>query len=122
VGTLMRREGRPTLELHPEDAAARGIADGDPVRVFNDRGACRLHARVTDGVRPGVAVSPATWWPSAFGDGRGINVLTSDRAADMGGGATFYTNLVEVERMGVDECCPVAVAPRTVAPRVETLG
>jgi anaerobic selenocysteine-containing dehydrogenase len=103
VPTLTRREGRPTLELHPQDAAARGIADGDAVRVFNDRGACRLHARVTDGVQPGVAVSPATWWPSAFADGNGINALTSDRAADMGGGATFYTNLVQVERCPVDE-------------------
>jgi anaerobic selenocysteine-containing dehydrogenase len=52
---------------------------------------------VTDRVRPGVVVSPATWWPRAFPDGQGINTLTSDRAADMGGGATFYTNLVQVE-------------------------
>jgi anaerobic selenocysteine-containing dehydrogenase len=99
VATLSRREGRPTIELHPADAATRGIAEGDPVRVFNDRGECRLHARVTDGVRSGVAVSPATWWPSAFADGVGINALTPDRAADMGGGATFYTNLVQVERV-----------------------
>ncbi|HET8628538.1 MAG TPA: molybdopterin oxidoreductase family protein [Thermomicrobiales bacterium] len=100
--TPARREGRPTVELHPADAAARGIVDGDRVRVFNDRGACLLHARVTDGVREGVAVSPATWWPRAFPDGRGINHLTPDREADLGGGATFYTNLVEVERAGDD--------------------
>jgi anaerobic selenocysteine-containing dehydrogenase len=99
VRTLARREGRPTVEIHPDDAAARGIADGDLVRVHNDRGACLLHAKVTDGVRPGVLASPATWWPSAFADGCGINQLTSDREADMGGGATFYTNLVQVERL-----------------------
>jgi anaerobic selenocysteine-containing dehydrogenase len=102
VRTLTRREGRPTVEIHPDDAAARGIADGDLVRVHNDRGACLLHARVTDSVRPGVLASPATWWPSAFADGCGINQLTSDRAADMGGGATFYTNLVQVERLTDD--------------------
>ncbi len=83
--------------MHPADAAARGIADGALVRVFNDRGTCLLHARVVDTVRPGVIVSPATWWPSAFVDGQGLNALTPDRAADMGGGATFYTNLVQVE-------------------------
>src|SRR5205807_2432505 len=79
--------------------AARGIADGDLVRVFNDRGECHLHARVIDRVRPGVAASPATWWASRFPGGKGINQLTPDRAADMGGGATFYTNLVQVERV-----------------------
>lgn len=98
VDTLTRREGRPTIEISPADAAARGIADGDPVRVFNDRGECWLHARVTDGVRPGVAASPATWWASKFRGGSGINALTPSRPADLGGGATFYTNLVQVER------------------------
>jgi len=98
VDTLTRREGRPTIEISPADAASRGIADGDPVRVFNDRGECWLHARVTDGVRPGVAASPATWWASKFQGGSGINALTPSRPADMGGGATFYTNLVQVER------------------------
>ncbi len=97
VATLTRREGRPTLEIHPADAAARGIADGDRVRVFNDRGDCCLFALVTDRVRPGVVASPATWWASALPGGKGINGLTSDREADMGGGATFYTNLVQVE-------------------------
>ncbi len=97
VATLTRREGRPTVEIHPDDAAARGIGGGDRVRVFNDRGACLLHALVTDRVRPGVVASPATWWASAFPEGKGINTLTPDREADMGGGATFYTNLVQVE-------------------------
>lgn len=98
VNTLTRREGRPTIEISPADAAARGIADGDPVRVFNDRGECFLHALVIDRVRPGIVASPATWWASKFRGGNGINVLTPSRPADMGGGATFYTNLVQVER------------------------
>jgi len=97
VNTLTRREGRPTIEISPADAAARGIADGALVRVFNDRGECFLHALVIDRVRPGVVASPATWWASKFRGGSGINVLTPSRPADMGGGATFYTNLVQVE-------------------------
>ena len=51
-----------------------------------------------DRVRPGVVASPATWWASKFKGGHGINALTPSRPADMGGGATFYTNLVQVER------------------------
>jgi anaerobic selenocysteine-containing dehydrogenase len=98
VRTLTRREGRPTIEISPADAAARGIADGELVRVFNDRGECFLHALVIDRVRPGVVASPATWWASTFRGGNGINALTPSRPADMGGGATFYTNLVQVER------------------------
>jgi anaerobic selenocysteine-containing dehydrogenase len=98
VRTLTRREGRPTIEIHPDDAAARGIADGDLVRAFNDRGECFLHALVVDRVRPGVVASPATWWASKFRGGNGINALTPSRPADMGGGATFYTNLVQLER------------------------
>ena len=98
VATLTRREGRPTIEINPADAASRGIGEGDLVRAFNDRGECFLHAAVTDRVRPGVAASPATWWARHFKGGNGINALTSSRPADMGGGATFYTNLVQVER------------------------
>jgi len=97
VNTLTRREGRPTIEISPTDATARGIADGALVRVFNDRGECFLHALVIDRVRPGVVASPATWWASKFRGGNGINALTPSRPADMGGGATFYTNLVQVE-------------------------
>ena len=103
VNTLTRREGRPTVEISPADAAARGIADGELVRVFNDRGECFLHALVIDRVRPGVVASPATWWASKFRGGHGINALTPSRPADMGGGATFYTNLVQIERAAADE-------------------
>lgn len=103
VNTLTRREGRPTIEISPADAAARGIADGALVRAFNDRGECFLHALVVDRVRPGVVASPATWWASTFRGGSGINALTPSRPADMGGGATFYTNLVQVERAAPEE-------------------
>lgn len=97
IGRLREKEVRPTLEIHPRDAADRGIADGDLVRVWNDRGECRLHARVIDSVLPGVVVSLGLWWPKHAPEG-GINRLTSSRIADMGGGATFFSNLVQVEK------------------------
>jgi anaerobic selenocysteine-containing dehydrogenase len=86
--------------LHPGDAAPRGIASGDRVRVFNDRGSLLLRARLNEGLRPGVVRIPSTRWPKRAEDGQGVNVLTSDRLTDIGGGATFYNCLVEVERCG----------------------
>lgn len=88
------------LTLHPEDAAARGIADGDPVRVFNERGSLLLTARVAETVRPGVVRAGSVRWPKKAPDRNNVNVLTSDRLADLGGGPVFYSCLVEVERCG----------------------
>ena len=93
-------EGEPALELHSADAAPRGIRDGDRVRVFNDRGSCVLLARVNDKPRRGVVVAPSVWWRKFTPDRRNANDLTSQRTADMGGAATFYDCLVEVERHG----------------------
>ena len=92
-------EGEPRLELHPEDAAARRIADGDRVRVFNDRGSFTLRARVNGKPRRGVVVAPSLWWKKFSRDGRNANDVTSQRIADLGGAATFYDCLVEVERV-----------------------
>lgn len=83
------------LEIHPEDATARGIADGAPVEVFNARGSVRLTARVGELVRPGVVRAPSGRWPSATG-GVNVNSLIADRLTDIGGGPTFYNCLVEV--------------------------
>ena len=91
-------EGEPSLELHPEDAAARGIRDGDLVRVHNDRGSLTLRARVNGRPRRGVVVAPSVWWRKHAPDGRNANDVTSQRTADMGGAATFYDCLVDVER------------------------
>ena len=91
-------EGEPSLELHSADAARRGIADGDSVRVYNDRGSFTLKARVNDKPRPGVVVAPSVWWRKFAPDRRNANDLTSQRTADLGGAATFYDCLVEVER------------------------
>jgi anaerobic selenocysteine-containing dehydrogenase len=86
--------------IHPEDASPRGIVSGDRVRVFNDRGSLLLRARITAGLRSGVVRIPSTRWHKKAEDGQGVNVLTSERLTDIGGGATFYNCLVEVERCG----------------------
>lgn len=98
----IRSEERPRLEIHPEDARARGIRDGDTVRVFNLRGDVQLEAALTDDVRPGVVVSRGLWWGRHSPRGHGVNATTPQRLADMGGGATFFSNLVEVDRIEDD--------------------
>ena len=85
------------LEIATEDATPRGIADGDRVRVFNDRGEIFLQARVDGAVQAGV-VGARLGWAKLSNRGLNINVLTSARLTDLGGGATFYSTLVEVER------------------------
>ena len=88
------------VHLHVDDGAARGISSGDQVRVFNDRGSCLLRAEVDGMSRPGVATAPSTRWNKRAADGRNLNVLTSDRLTDIGGGAVFYSCLVQVEKCG----------------------
>jgi len=92
-------EREPHLDMHPEDAAARGIRDGDPVRIYNDRGSYTLRARINGKPRRGVVVAPSVWWKKFSPDGRNANNVTSQRTADLGGGATFYDCRVEVERV-----------------------
>lgn len=95
----IRSEERPRLEIHPEDARARGVLHGDAVRVFNERGQVQLEASLTDDVRPGVVVSRGLWWGRHSPGGHGVNATTPQRLADMGGGATFFSNLVDVDRV-----------------------
>jgi len=90
-------EKAPRLDIHPDDARARGIADGDEVRVFNDRGAFTVKAAVSTRARPGCVVAPSVWWRKLAPDGRNANDVTSQALADLGGAATFYDCLVEVE-------------------------
>jgi anaerobic selenocysteine-containing dehydrogenase len=96
---FVRREGEPGVTLHPEDARSRGIAEGDRVRVFNDRGAFLARARISDASRLGLVVGLSIWWPKMCPGGRNVNAVTSQETADMGGGATFYDVLVDVTRV-----------------------
>ncbi|HEX3270106.1 MAG TPA: molybdopterin oxidoreductase family protein [Ktedonobacterales bacterium] len=93
---LLAKEGEPYIELHPADAAVRGISSGDLVEVASARGSCQLRAVVTDAVRQGVAIAPKGRWARLGADGRNINWTTSDALADLAGQSTFHSNLVEV--------------------------
>jgi anaerobic selenocysteine-containing dehydrogenase len=94
--TFVRRESEPTLTIHPADAAARGIRDGQPVRTYNDRGSFLAAARVSDDARPGVVVGLSIWWAKMCPGGRNANAVTGQEVTDLGGGATFYDVLVDV--------------------------
>jgi anaerobic selenocysteine-containing dehydrogenase len=97
VESLRATEGEPWLDVHPQDAASRGIADGRYVRVFNERGSLELRARITDRARPGVVVALSVWWKKLARDGKNANELTnSDTLTDVGRAPIFYDCLVEV--------------------------
>jgi anaerobic selenocysteine-containing dehydrogenase len=96
VDTLRKAAGERTLEIHPADAAERNITDGQTVTVFNGRGRFRARAVVAETVKPGVVVSLGLWWRKWTDDGANCNATTSTATTDLGGGATFFDNLVEV--------------------------
>ncbi len=88
--------GDPTVELNTLDAQERGLADGQWARVYNDRGAFLARARVNGSVKPGVAVATGIYWRKHVPGGLNANATTPSALTDMGGGATFFDNLVEV--------------------------
>ena len=90
------------LEMHADDAAARGVAAGDEVEVFNTRGRIILRAKPSPKVGKGVVAARLDWsklGSDLSGSGANVNALTSERLTDIGGGATFYSTLVEVRRV-----------------------
>ncbi len=91
----------PLLEIHPDDARTRKITCGADLRVFNDRGSVRLKAKITENASRGCVTAQSVWWTKDMTDGQGINVLTSQKLTDMGGGATFYDCAVEVEMIAI---------------------
>jgi anaerobic selenocysteine-containing dehydrogenase len=107
-----RREARPTLEIAAADAEARGIGEGERVRIFNERGWFEAWASIGEAVPKGTVCSTSVWWNRHSPGGRNCNWTTSDRLTDMGRGATFHTNLVQVERLDKDfsEPAPGALA------------
>jgi anaerobic selenocysteine-containing dehydrogenase len=96
---LLKNAGTPFVEIHPDDAAKRGIKGGDIVEVENSRGSCRLRAVLTDNVRQGVIVSPKGRWAKLDG-GRNVNWTTPDALADLNGQSTFHSNRVWVRPVG----------------------
>jgi len=94
TATSRANEGRPDVMIHPQDAAACGVADGEEVVLGNRRGEVRLHAKVFDGVRRGVLIAESLWPNSAYADGRGINSVTGADSIAPFGGAAFHDNKV----------------------------
>jgi anaerobic selenocysteine-containing dehydrogenase len=97
VKSLRDIEGEPVLEIHADDASARGIVSGGVVRVFNDRGSYRCKAVVSKRARQGVVNGLGVWWRKLGLDGSNVNQLTSQRLTDLGRGPVFYDCLVEVQ-------------------------
>jgi anaerobic selenocysteine-containing dehydrogenase len=95
VPSLARDAGPLEVELHPTDAAARGLQDGQLARVYNDRGEYQAQVRISDRVRPGLAVSAFGDWSRSTNHGS-LNATTSQAVTDLGAGPTFHDNQVEV--------------------------
>ena len=92
--TSVRRQRRPSVMMHPEDAAALGVADGARVRLGNGRGNLLIPVQVFDGVQRGVVIIESIWPNEAFEEGKGINVLTGADAVAPVGGAAFHDNRI----------------------------
>jgi anaerobic selenocysteine-containing dehydrogenase len=99
VPRQQRRAGAPTLWIHPDDAAPRGIATGAEVSVGNARGSFVAQAVVSDRVRPGVVATPKGRWLRDAKGGATVNATVDERDSDMGGGAVYHDNRVEVQRV-----------------------
>lgn len=95
---MKKLEKQPLLDMNASDAAAYGLIDGDKVRVWNERGEIRITVKVTGNALPGVLVCQGLWWESGNDGVNAANILTSQRLADMGGGATFFSTRVDVEK------------------------
>lgn len=97
VPAQMKRAGPPTIRMNPDDAAPRRLESGDTVRVFNSRGSFIATAEITDRVRKGVVASTKGRWPRYTESRATVNATVDERDSDMGGGAVFHDNRVEVE-------------------------
>lgn len=91
-------EGGPFVELDAADAAARGLAEGEAARVFNDRASLELPVKITQRLRPGLASIPWGWWRDHHPDGKVANSLTNDTLTEWGGGVAYSDTLVQIER------------------------
>ena len=96
VDFLRRREGAPIAILHPDDAAARGLKNGDKVRLHNERGFVGLVLKISEEVRPGVVLVPGQRSSGETVSGT-VNMLVSDRYTDLGDGATYQSTFLDVE-------------------------
>jgi len=96
----LKREGRPTVLMHSQDCEAQGLAEGDRVRLGNQRGEVLVHVRPVEGQQPGVVVVEGIWPNHCFENGIGINALTSAEPGWPNGGAVFHDTAVWIRRAG----------------------
>ena len=108
--TARKREGRPKALLHPNDAARLGVVEGGRVRLGNALGEVVVHARLFDGLQPGVVVVESIWTNGDFEDGMGINALVSDDPAPPLGGAVFHDTAVWVRAVAAEATAPDQLA------------
>lgn len=94
----LKREQRPKLMIHPDDAAKHQISDGDDITIGNEQGELTLSATLFDGVNPGTLIAEGIWANKAFNNGKGINVLTSSEVAAPAGGVVFHDSAVWVRK------------------------
>ncbi|MGW3366826.1 molybdopterin-containing oxidoreductase family protein [Streptosporangium canum] len=93
---LLRRSKGPRVLVSPADAAQRGLSDGQRARVFNDNGGFEAVVEISDRVRPGVVASAKGHWRKLSPGGATVNAVVDERDADMGRGAVYHDNLVEL--------------------------
>ncbi|MBV9811674.1 MAG: molybdopterin oxidoreductase family protein, partial [Acetobacteraceae bacterium] len=105
-----RREVRPTALIHPDDASRLGLTEGGRVRLGNARGEVVVHARLFDGLQPGVVVVESVWPNEDFDGGAGINVLTGDDPVGPNGGAAFHDTAVWMRAVAAEMPQPAALA------------
>jgi anaerobic selenocysteine-containing dehydrogenase len=99
VSHILEKEGKPLLEVNPEDASKRNIHDGDELKVYNQRGSVFITARISNKVKQGIVCMPQGYWLSFFKGGSSANALTSDILTDMGRGGAIQEVKVEVEKV-----------------------
>ena len=97
LAMIRRIDPGPFVHIHPEDARSRSISDGSSARIFNDRGELRLPVRLDPGLKPGCVSITNGWWIT---EGGTVNFCSAGRETDIGHGAAFHDNLVEVEPAG----------------------
>ena len=96
---ILKKEGKPYLEVNPNDASSRNIADGDELKVYNQRGSVFITARISNKVQRGIVCMPQGFWPSLLKGGSSANALTDHLLTDMGRGGAIQEAKVEIVKV-----------------------
>ncbi len=99
ISSLKIKAKEPFLEINPADAKELEINDGDIVKIENERGCVLIKTKIIDSVLPGVVVSAGLWWKEDYKNQSGVNALTPDDLSDIGGGATFFSTSVKINKI-----------------------